>query len=101
MTTNSSPTWAVEQLHKITRSQRRHPRLWQLSCQLQHQVNILAHQIEDPPPGLDSPFDPTQLLAQITTIYHLCDEMVASITAGQAEVSRAGTTKGENHDRAD
>lgn len=96
MTTNSSPAWAVEQLHKITRSQRRHPRLWQLSCQLQHQTNILAHQIEDPPPGLDQPFDPAQLLAQITTIRQLCDEMVASITG-----KRQDAAQGENHDRAD
>lgn len=94
---NSSPAWAVEQLHKITRSQRRHPRLWQLSCQLQHQVNILAHQIEDPPPGLDQPFDLAQVTERITTIRRLCDEIMANAITGRG----ADAAQEENYARID
>ena len=81
-TTDSGPDWAVEQIKKTVREQRqrRHPQLWALSCRLQHQANCLAHQIEDPPPGLDQPFDPAQVLAGITEIRRLCGDIEALLT---------------------
>lgn len=91
-TTTDGPEWAVQTIKRITRSQRRHPQLWDLSCRLQHQANCLAHQIEDPPPGLDWPFDPAQVMALVAEIRRLCGDIEASI-AGQA-----GTTKGGSDD---
>lgn len=90
MTTNDSLTWAVEQIHKAARSQRRHPQLWALSCQLQHQMSCLAHQIEDPPPGLERPVDPVQLMARITEIRRLCSDIEA-VLPGTSSASQNGT----------
>ena len=77
---DSRPDWAVERIKRDVRSRRRHPQLWALSCRLQHQANCLAHQIEDPPPGLDQPFDPAQVLAGITEIRRLCGDIEALLT---------------------
>lgn len=85
----SSPDWAVQ---RITRSQRRHPQLWALSREVQHRASVLAHQIDDPPAGLDQPFDPVTVAELVEAIRRLCDEIAGYVTGDKEE---------EGHDRTD
>lgn len=71
-----SPTWAVETIKRVANGQRRHPRLWRLATEIQHEAGKLAHLVEDPPAGCDDPFATDAVLLRIAAIRRLLDESV-------------------------
>ena len=81
-------TWAMSTLRRVVHRLRRHPRLWELSCELQYRAAALAHQIDDPPAGLDQPFDVAQVREHVEAIRRLCDDIIVATEEG-------------NYDRAD
>lgn len=71
-----SPTWAVETIKRVANGQRRHPGLWRLVTEIQHEAGKLAHLVEDPPAGSDDPFATDAVLLRIAAIRRLLDETV-------------------------
>ena len=71
-----SPTWAVETIKRVANGQRRHPRLWRLATEIQHEASRLAHLVEDPPAGSDDAFDSDEVLRRVAAIRRLLDDAV-------------------------
>ena len=70
------PTWVVETIKRVANGQRRHPRLWRLVTEIQHEAGRLAHLVEDPPAGSDDAFDSDEVLRRIAAIRRLLDDAV-------------------------
>lgn len=68
------PTWAVEAVKRVANGQRRHPGLWRLVTEIQHEAGRLAHLVEDPPAGSDDAFDSCEVLRRIAAIRRLLDD---------------------------
>ena len=70
------PTWAVETIKRVANGQRRHPGLWRLVAEIQHEAGRLAHLVEDPPASSDDAFDSDEVLQRIAAIRGRLDDAV-------------------------
>lgn len=70
------PIWAVETIKRVANGQRRHPGLWRLVTEIQHEAGRLAHQVGDPPAGSDDAFDHDEVLLRVAAIRRLLDDVV-------------------------
>lgn len=73
------PTWVVETIKRVANGQRRHPRLWRLVTEIQHEAGRLAHLVEDPPAGSDDAFDSDEVLRRVEAIRRLLDDTVMTV----------------------
>lgn len=79
------PTWAVETIKRVANGQRRHPGLWRLVTEIQHEAGRLAHLVEDPPAGSDDAYCADEVLRRIAAIRRLLDDAVMLIVFAEGD----------------